>query len=428
MAEAYSTLYKLSVMVNTTEDDMVIPTSDIVSVSIINNYDVAMFPIIRIRIYTDLSYLQKITNDPDNISVNIVFNGNVYDMNSINKEGNGSLQCVDGSTNCPLSLKAYIENKNTLTSKMDQYVHGIKKTSDLNSNNKVPITLYAYDAKMVNSLKYQAQGIYKNMDITSIIESMTNNFYYSLSLDPIHNQTKYDQILLPNISVKDTLSFFEHKYGLYPKGGSVYGERGTLYITNTDVENGSTPIPIYVESYKNSSDSSGLRKYSSTVPKYMFNTKAQNVSILTESDIEKVLNSYEITDINVNTNEAHSAYLSKIFTESDVDAYKRINEFKNIIKSINIKTPDTLHKAVNPFISITNAARITERVTKIDLSGVGFDAFRIDPRTRFNLIFESPIRGMSINQLYRASAIIHTFSNLSADLFVAQTTMKLCSN
>ena len=194
------------------------------------------------------------------------------------------------------------------------------------------------------------------------------------------------------------------------------------------MSNGTNPIPIYVESYKNASDSTGLRKYSDIVPKYMFNTKAANVSVLTETDIEKVLNSYAIDDINVNTLVANRALLSKIYTEADIDTYKRINEHKNIDVHVNIKTPDTLHKFINPYVSSTNAARITERVTRVDVSGVGFDVFRINPRTRFNLIFESPIRGMSINQLYRANTIVHTFSNLSSDLFIAQTTMHLCTN
>lgn len=431
MAEAYSTLYRLNISIGgkgSNDWGFNVPTADIVSVSFIHNYDVAMYPIIRIRLYTDLSYLQMMTDDPDNIHIALNFQGNVYKMNKNDaSDGNGSLQIVDGSSNWCNSLKAYIENKNALTSRMDNYDHGIKNDSSLNENNKVPVTLYAYDATTVNYMKFQAQGIYKNMDITSIIESVTNVISY-LDMDPIQNQTKYDQVLLPNISVRDTIMFFDRKYGLFPKGGSMYCDYDRLYITNTDVSNGTNPIPIYVESYKSNSDSSGLRKYSETVPKYMFNTKANNVSVLTETDIEKVLNSYAIDDINVNTLVSHREYLSKIFTESEIDSYKRIDENKNIDINVNIKTPDTLHKFVSPYVSSTNAARITERVTRVDVSGVGFDVFRINPRTRFNLIFESPIRGMSINQLYRANTIVHTFSNLSADLFVAQTTMHLCSN
>ena len=117
-----------------------------------------------------------------------------------------------------------------------------------------------------------------------------------------------------------------------------------------------------------------------------------------------------------------------MFGGSEEDSVKRTDLKKNINKLMQIETPDTLHKSKSKYISQINAARITERVTRVDLSGVGFDVFRINPRSRFNLIFESPIRGMSINQRYRASSIVHTFSNQSSDYFIAQTTMHLCSN
>ena len=220
MAEAYSTLYRLNVSVGryngsyeTEEWGFIVPAADIVSISIIHNYDVAMYPIIRVRLYTDLSYLQQMTDDPDNIGVILTFNGNVYKMNKNDaSDGNGSLQMVDGSKSWSVCLKAYIENKNALTSKMDSYDHGIKKDSSLNENIKVPVTLYAYDERIINYMKFQVQGIYKNMDITSIIESVTNTTT-DLDMDPVQNQTKYDQVLLPNISARDTIMFFDRKYG-----------------------------------------------------------------------------------------------------------------------------------------------------------------------------------------------------------------------
>ena len=426
--EAYSVLYRIQCRLFNTSFDKSVAASDIVSVSIIHNYDIAMYPIIRIRLYSDLSTMQGLVDDPDHIYVNMTFSGNVCNLNYQNEDSSGTVQIIDGANNYDFRLKAYIENKNTLTSMMDQYDHGLKKDSDLNTNNKVPITIFAYDADMINSLKQKSTSIYKNMSITTIIEDMTKNAAYKLSMDNTQNQSKFTQILLPNISIKDSITFFEKKYGLYKKGGNMYGEKSTLYIVDTDVNNGTTPIPIYVESYKNSSDMSGLKKYSTSNPKYIFNTKAQNVSVLTESDIEKVLNSSTIADVNVNTWDTHEETLAKIYTESDEEAIRRINAIKNISKVAKISTPDTLHKSYSPFISSTNAARLTERVTRVDLSGTGFDVFRIDPRSRFNLIFESPIRGMSINQLYRLSSTVHTFSNLSSDFFVAQTTMSLCSN
>lgn len=433
MADKYSCLYKIGCTIQSkpAEEDsyyVSLSSSDIVSISYIHNYDTAVFPIVRVRLYVDLTVFEKVVEYPDDVYVVLTYNPVICNMNDQQENGNGSIQVVDSGTPITSRSKAYLENKNTPTSIMDSYDHGIKKDSDLNTTRKVPLTLYCYSKDMIHNIKCKNDSIYKKMDITSILKDITYNSNYVTSIDPIKNQTKYDQILLPNISVKDTFTFFEKKYGLYPKGGMLYGDNDTLYLVDTDVEAGETPIPIYVESYKSSSDMGGLRKTSNNYPKYWFNTKAENVSVITETDVERVLNSETIADINVNTGTKHTSTLSKVFTNLDSDTVKRINDKKEISKLTKISTPDTLHKVISPYVSSSNVARITEKVTRVDLSGVGFDAFSINPRSRFNLIFESPIRGMSINQRYRASNVVHTITNLSSDYFIAQTTMTLCSN
>ena len=433
MADKYSCLYKIesSIQCKPGEDSsyyVSLTSSDIVSISYIHNYDVAVFPIIRVRLYVDLTVFEKVVEYPDDVYVVLTYNPVICNMNYQQDNGNGSIQVVDSGKPNTIRYKAYLENKNTPTSIMDSYDQGIQKDSDLNTTRKVPLTLYCYSKDMIHNIKCKNDSIYKNMDITSILTDLTSNSNYTISIDDIKNQTKYDQILLPNISVKDTITFFEKKYGLYPKGGMLYGDGNTLYLVDTDVEAGYTPIPIYVESYKSSSDMGGLKKVSDNYPKYWFNTKAENVSVITETDVERVLNSETITDINVNTQQSRSSTLTKVFADLEEDSVKRINDKKEIDKLSKISTPDTLHKSLSPYISSTNAARITEKVTRVDLSGVGFDVFSINPHSRFNLIFESPIRGMSINQRYRVSNAVHTITNLSSDYFIAQTTMTLCSN
>lgn len=429
----YSNLYKIACSVQCKPGDAAtknisMSSSDIVSISYIHNYDKATFPIIRVRLYVDLTMFEYIADYPDDIYVVLSYDSVVCNMNYQQNNGNGNVQIVDAGTSTSIRYKAYLENKNTPTSIMDSYDQGIEKDSDLNTTRKVPLTLYCYSKDMIHTLKSKSNCIYRKMDITSILTDMTYNSNYKIFMDPIKNQTKYDQILLPNIDVKQSFAFFERNYGLYPKGGLLYGDQDTLYLIDTDVDSGDAPIPIYVESYKSASDLGGLRKRSTTYPKYWFNTKAENVSVITETDVEKVLNSPFINDINVNTGKSNSVPLSKVFTDLDSDELKRTDLLKEIKKNLKIWTPDTLHKSNSPFISSTNAARISERVTRVDLSGVGFDVFAITPRSRFNLVFESPIRGASINQRYRATSMVHTFTNLSADYFIAQTTMTLCSN
>ena len=435
-ADRYSILYKPSLSIMTKGVDgktLSISPSDIVTIAFIHNYDKAMFPIIRIRLYSDLSVIEELTQYPDQIYVSLSLIGNVYRMAD---DDNKSPTMMTGVKNLNFSLKGYIENKNTPTSKMDQYEHGIKKKSDLNIDRKVPIELYCYDAELIHYMQKKAPGIFKGMSLTTIIETMfRKQGIVNYTIQSTKNQEKYDQVLIPNLNITSTLSFFDDNYGLYPKGAIVYGDIDKLYICDSAVDNGTKPLPIYVESFKNPSDMGGVRRIDTKT--YQMNTMAVNVSVISETDIERVLNSENINAVNVNTLSTHTTSFENLFPDIKKDKVSRIRLFveslnKGIHMDLNhtniIDTTDILHKSKNNYVSDMYIARISERITRVDLSGVGFDIGQMNVMTRYNLIFDSPIRGIHMNQLYRPSMVNHVLTNLDSGLFVAQTTMSLCSN
>lgn len=426
----YSTLYKIGMTIKTNNNTEVIriSSSDIVSISFINNYDTATFPIIRIRLYSDLTVMEKLIQYPDQIYVSLNMNGNIYMMNDDNTT---SPTPVAAASNISFTLKAYIENKNTPTSIMDQYVHGIKKKTDLNNSVKVPIEMYCYDDQLIHFMRRKSSSIFKDMSITSVIESIfRKQGIVNYDLEVLQNQDKYNQILIPNLDINETLSFFDTNYGLYMKGAQVYGDVDKLYICDSESDNGTKALPIYVDSYKSGSDMGGMRKQNTS---YQMNTKAINVSVISETDIEKVLNSETVSAINVNNLAIENVSMVKLFPDTLKDSTKRISSSSAMdkyykISRSRISTPDILHKSINNHIAETYNARISERITKMDVSGVGFDIGKMKINSRYNVIFESPIRGMSVNQMYRATTVSHTISNLDSDLFIAQTVMNLCSN
>ena len=432
----YSVLYKLSVSlkINSSLNNegyitLQIPTADIVSITMINDYDYATFPIIRLRLYTDLTNMTYLTENPDDINVSIIMNGNVYRMND---SDNKTPTPVSGATNINISLKGYIENKNVPTSIFDKYDHGIERLIDLNVVRKVPIELYCYDEKIIHYMRTRTESIYKDMTLSSIIETMfRNQGIINLNIDPMSNQIKYDQVLIPNLNINESLSFFDSMYGMYEKGAQLYGDIDKVYISNTDVNNRTTPLPIFVESYKNNSDMGGIRKINTV---YNMNTKAENISVISETDIERVLNAEYINSINLNSFEISNVTMTKLFpklnAESNILVQNSSGSIEKSIENLSIKyaIPDMLHKSKNKFIANTIAARIYEKVTRVDVSGVGFDIGKLKINTRYNLIFDSPIRGIDMNQLYRSTYSVHIFTNLDSDLFIAQTTMHLCNN
>lgn len=413
MKDVYVTMYTPSLNLLVNNETINLSNSEIVSISFIHNYDTASYPIIRLRIYADLTKIQQICENPDSILVRGCLNGGIYKMNQ-NTENESTLVKAVKSIN--ISLKAYIEMKNIPSSTYDQYEDGKKKESDLNVNVKSPLELYCYNEQLVHYMKKRANSIYKDTSIGTVLHDILQQAnVYNAEIDPITNPKKYNQVLIPNMNIIQSISFIDYYYGLYKKGGMMYGDLDKLYIANTDVYNGTTPIPIYVESYKNNNDSSGMTRINN---EYQFYIMAPNVSIRSESDIERVLNGPKFASIN-------------LMDMSDIDIVELTNlfeEIKSLSLSENIEVPNLLHKTQNKYIGTSYVARLDERITKVDVSGTGFDIMRITPKTRFNLIFASPIRGIKIDKQYRATFVCHVLSSTDSGKFIAQTTMNLCTN
>ena len=413
MKDVYVTMYTPSLNLLVNNETINLSNSEIVSISFIHNYDTASYPIIRLRIYSDLTKIQQICENPDSILVRGCLNGGIYKMNQ-NTENESTLVKAVKSIN--ISLKAYIEMKNIPSSTYDQYEDGKKKESDLNVNVKSPLELYCYNEQLVHYMKKRANSIYKDTSIGTVLHDILQQAnVYNAEIDPITNPKKYNQVLIPNMNIIQSISFIDYYYGLYKKGGMMYGDLDKLYIANTDVYNGTTPIPIYVESYKNNNDSSGMTRINND---YQFYIMAPNVSIRSESDIERVLHGPKHASIN-------------LMDMSDIDIVELTNlfeEIKSLSLSENIETPNLLHKTQNKYIGASYVARLDERITKVDVSGTGFDIMRITPKTRFNLIFASPIRGIKIDKQYRATFVCHVLSSTDSGKFIAQTTMNLCTN
>ena len=407
----YTALYKISISLIADGEIINIPSSDIVSIMMVNNYDTMSFPIIRVRLYSDISIMQKIVEVPNDVYIRGNLDGAIYQMSDEDK----SPTIVLPIKNIPFHMKVYIENKNIPTSSMDQYIEGVKKNSDLNENIKVPIELYCYNQSSIHNVRQKVPSIYKDISILSVIEDFfRRSDITEYHIDPSINQKKFDQILLPNLDVSQALSFFDHMYGLYPKGAQFYGDIDKLYLCDSDVDNGTTPIPIYVDSYKNNTDMSGMKR---TTNGFYMETMAGNVSIISETDVERTLNTQNIAAVDLHDMHVDTAQMSNLYDIKGID-----NE------STKIETPNIIHKTKNEFIVSTRIARVDENVTRVDVSGVGFDISKLKINTRYNLIFESAMRGISMNKRYRATYVCNVLSNLDSNLFVAQTTMNLCNN
>lgn len=404
----YSTLYSVNNLnIRIGNESKYISTSDLMSISIIDNYDEMTYPIIRLRLYTDISTLEFINEDPDNIYVGFVLSGNIVELNDNSESKPYSI--IKGIGSKYINLKGYVETKNNPVSKYDSYIHGLNRDDSLNNNVKVPIELYAFDEKTIHSMKRLVNSVYKNISVGSVIEDIFKQCHVRYNIQAPDNQTRYDQILIPNLSALEAIGYIDQMYGIYKTGGQIYGTmEGNVDVCSSCYNSNSTPEVIKVKSYKNNDEVSGLTNIGS---EYIMTTPARSVVVKSETDIERVLNSQLVTDIN-------SMDLSK-----NTDELNELFENSNIEK---IYTPDIIHKTKNKYIANTITQRIKENITQIDVSGTGFNLFKMNISTRYNLAFDQPIRGTKINKKYRPRKIIHVLTNVGSNVFEIQTTMNLC--
>ena len=411
MENYYQVMYDVTLALSVNGEVYSVNPSDIVSISMIHNYDTMTYPIVRIHLYCDLTLIQNIAEYPDAIEMIGNLEGNVYRLSDEQEKPT----IVSGAKNLSFNMKVYIENKNMPTSIMDQYREGKKITTDLQEQPKVTMELYGYHQSLIYYMKRQTQSIYQNMSLTSIVEDMLrrgNVLQYHI--DPFNQQSRFTQVLIPNLNMMQAFTYFDMYYGLYEKGCHVYGDLDQLYLTNASSDHYGNIIPIRVAESSSDSDMIGLQKYDNTT--YEMKVRFNNVSVLSESDIERLLQAQQIGVVNVNTNEIQSASLTELYTYKTNEIFGQDN------------IPNILHKYVNPFIATTNAARIKEKITRVDVSAVGFDIGRMHVNTRYNLLFDTAIRGYNIRGLYRPSFVNHVITNQDNNLFVAQTTMQLCKN
>ena len=83
--DKFVALYRPNVSIVLPDETLNISNSDIVTISFIHNYDTMTYPIIRLRLYSDISVIQTICDSPDDIEVRGALFGMIYRMNDKNK-------------------------------------------------------------------------------------------------------------------------------------------------------------------------------------------------------------------------------------------------------------------------------------------------------------------------------------------------------
>ena len=209
MKDIYVTMYKTAGLNVSLRDDMItIPVSDIVSVTFIHNYDIATYPVIRFRIYSDLDKIQTICEHPDTLNVTCVLQGGIYKMNNDDEKNPVLLQGTDAVN---ITGSGYIENKNIVSSSYDKYEQGESKTSNLNDNIKEALKENVKEKKELLQ-KQEQQKIkkilkrlnrYKSLDLKKNIINNDTPLHYAAATNQLDCLKMLVEIGHGNINAMD---------------------------------------------------------------------------------------------------------------------------------------------------------------------------------------------------------------------------------
>jgi hypothetical protein len=418
----YATLYKLTLALIFDGEVIEIPTSDVVSVMIGHNFDTMVHPILRFRLYSDISLMQRISEKPDQIFVRANLDGGIYRTSEDHEDKSSTL--IRPTEPITLSMKVYINHKNIATSSMDQWKDGVKRSGALNEEIKVPITLLCFDEKLIHSMKQWLPSVYKKTSLMTVVKDMLNrDWIHKYHIDPFENANKYDQVIIPESDILQSLAFMDKEYGFYKKGSQLYCDFNKVYLCNTEVNNLTfpdtpSPLTIHVGSAESDSDSQGMMPVGVNRDRredFIMSTLAPSVSITTGTDIQRVMGTQKIRDVNLQDMSEHITEMDELFEHSTLEEF-------------TLKLPSILHKKRNPFLTTIMTTRNMEQMNRVDVSGNGFDIAKMKVNTRYKLAFESPIRGHDLDRLFRSTFVCHILNPLDGEKFIAQTTMNLCSN
>lgn len=412
----YSTLCEFRIsLCNNISTPIILSADDVVSISIQQDYDTSLFPMIRVRLYTDITTLTYINENPKNLDITMSNTGMIYELNQDGTRSNKAICGGNIKIYENIRLRCYIDSKNSPYTKYDNYQQGIKKDDSLNTTSKVPITLYCYDDETIRNSKRKVPSIYKNTTLFEAINHMASTCDINLTIWPFDNNEKFDQILIPNLSFVDAIAYLDSYYGLYESGGalSTHINSGIMVLSKLDRNyNVSPPQLIRVTSYKSGDSYSGPWFNNNSL--YGVMTPDTSVSIKSATDIEQTINARIFSSINVDNFNVETSTLDETFEKSTYS---------------NITTPDLIHKTKNKFLTSMYKTLVEEKNTQIDISfnGVYIDDFGLyNSYDRFSLSFDNAPRGIDINRFYRPRKITHVFTNVGSGLFSGQTTLQLC--
>jgi hypothetical protein len=190
-------------------------------ITVYNNYEQHVFPVLQVDMLLDADYYRKIQKNADTVKFMISikrfkFSGSADEVGSF----------FDTIVNNVL-LKGYDIDRKPLY-------------RDKNEDNqkKFPMQVVAFVSKHVNLNKELINKIILNQDMKNTLLNLLNTAGVSSNVlfSPPDNTVKYEQIIIPPLNLTNTIEYLQTVYGIYNEGLDLFFDFKTYYILTKNKE------------------------------------------------------------------------------------------------------------------------------------------------------------------------------------------------
>lgn len=381
---------------------------------IIEDFENNVFPIFKICMILESSVYYKILNNKD--SGRLFLRIDAF-YQSVGKEGasgasrefiNGNFNIVlDDNTADMLYSQKVVSNKESYTSVIKDNTNVLKDI-----DNEVTFYLFRTDAieglkvNNVNTILHDATVT----DAVAILSSKAN--LKNILFAPPDNNTRYESLLIPPLSVLKAYLFLDSYYGIYKTGSIIYFGFNTTYII---------PFTGECKAWK----SGESKKTVVIVPK---TSNVAHATVLGELKSSSAGGNSIIADyssVNIENKTLSNNYIAG--NDSQVlDAYQgnvTVTEAKTVTKNNKNSTRMIENSTENEFAGTMYVAQSSSSSVVINLQMRDILITALTPNKEFEIIFEESKYADQYKGKYVLSNCIHNFTNMG-ETFVVDSTAK----
>lgn len=389
-----------------------IDKSRLTAMSIIEDYENLVFPMFSITLGLDKSTYYNILKNKNTSKVYLRIDKFYTDINNANRSSYRKF--IDGNFNLIMD-----EDTKNLQSSSD-VIDTNTKASDLERDDSEnlfqsteSVKFYLY-SDTVDKTKKNINKVFTKCTVSDVMTYLFTeaNIKNVLMAQP-DNLKKYDEMLIPPLSILKAIKHLDYYYGLYKKGSMIFFGLNYTYVIPYSGDckvypknsNGKVTNIIIPKSTRTSSSLGNVYKNNNDTVDYIV-SHTSSASIVNESISHDYLSGNSIKVID-SYNDEDKTSKSKAISRTNVIRY-----FHNTTE--------------NEYLGETYIAQTNALSTVIDLRFENVDIETLLPYRKINMVFEDSKYTKEYNSKYIITSVVYNFEKSGDDelLLNAQATFK----